>query len=212
MFEIAREEWGIPINHNPLKELRLQVTDQRRERRLREEEFKRLVEAMARKRNKLISPIIRFALATAMRRGELLALQWNDISFETRSLLIREAKNGSCRTIPLTADAIEILRGLPRTSDRIFPISANGLRLSWERLAGKAKIKDLHFHDLRHEAISRFFELGLSVPEVALISGHKDLRMLLRYAHAARQAILMKLEQGKIPLSERASAGCLSPS
>ena len=42
---------------------------------------------------------------------------------------------------------------------------------------------ELHFHDLRHEAINRFFERGLSLPEVALISGHRDHRMLLRYTH-----------------------------
>jgi integrase len=52
----------------------------------------------------------------------------------------------------------------------------------------------LHFHDLRHEAISRFFERGLSVPEVALISGHRDLRMLLRYTHPMAQGILQKLD------------------
>ena len=52
-------------------------------------------------------------------------------------------------------------------------MSANAVRLAWERLKNKANIKDLHFHDLRHEAISRFFEKGLSIPEVALISGRK---------------------------------------
>ena len=58
----------------------------------------------------------------------------------------------------------------------------------------RAGIEDLHFHDLRHEAISRFFEKGLSVPEVALISGHRDLRMLLRYTHPMSEGILKKLD------------------
>ena len=53
-------------------------------------------------------------------------------------------------------------------------MSPNAVRLAWERLKKKENIKDLHFHDLRHEAISRFFEKGLSIPEVALISGHND--------------------------------------
>ncbi len=53
---------------------------------------------------------------------------------------------------------------------------------------------DLHFHDLRHEAISRFFEMGLSVPEVALISGHRDYRMLFRYTHLRAEDIVKKLD------------------
>jgi integrase len=73
-------------------------------------------------------------------------------------------------------------------------MSANGFRLAWERVRWRAGIPDLRFHDLRHEAISRFFERGLSVPQVALISGHRDPRMLFRYTHPAREAILKKLD------------------
>ena len=72
-------------------------------------------------------------------------------------------------------------------------MSANAVRLAWERLKKKANIKDLHFHDLRHEAISRFFEKGLSVAEVALISGHNDHRMLFRYTHLKAEDVLIKL-------------------
>ena len=82
----------------------------------------------------------------------------------------------------------------------IFPITANTFRLNWERIKKKAGINDLHFHDLRHEAISRFFEMGLTVPEVAMISGHKDTRMLLRYTHAVREAVLQNLQKCKSEL------------
>jgi hypothetical protein len=70
----------------------------------------------------------------------------------------------------------------------------NAIRLSWGRLCKKAEIPDLHFHDLRHEAISRFVEMDLSVPEVASISGHRDMRMLMRYAHANTESILAKIQ------------------
>ena len=79
---------------------------------------------------------------------------------------------------------------------RVFPITGNALRLAWERVKHRAGIEDLRFHDLRHEAISRFFEKGLSVPEVASISGHRDLRMLQRYAHARNEVIFAKLDAG----------------
>tara|TARA_B100000927_G_C16101921_1_gene323554 strand:- start:199 stop:390 length:192 start_codon:yes stop_codon:yes gene_type:complete len=62
-----------------------------------------------------------------------------------------------------------------------------------ERLKSKGNIKDLHFHDLLHEAVSRFFEKGLSISEVSLISGHKDVRMLFRYTHLKAQDILKKI-------------------
>ena len=77
---------------------------------------------------------------------------------------------------------------------RVFAITGNALRLAWERAKAKADIEDLRFHDLRHEAISRFFEKGFSVPEVASISGHRDLRMLQRYAHARNEVIFAKLD------------------
>jgi integrase len=60
-------------------------------------------------------------------------------------------------------------------------------------LKRRVGIENLRFHDLRHEAISRFFERGLSVPEVALISGHNDLRMLYRYTHLRADDIAKKL-------------------
>jgi integrase len=66
--------------------------------------------------------------------------------------------------------------------------------MAWGRMLKDTDIKDLHFHDLRHEAISRFFELGLTVPEVASISGHRDMRMLMRYAHSRSTEILRKLD------------------
>ncbi|MDA0341679.1 MAG: tyrosine-type recombinase/integrase [Proteobacteria bacterium] len=72
-------------------------------------------------------------------------------------------------------------------------MSPNAVRLSWGRLTHRAGIEDLHFHDLRHEAISRFFEMGLSVPEVALISGHRDPRMLFRYTHLRAEDVARKL-------------------
>ena len=78
--------------------------------------------------------------------------------------------------------------------DLVFPITANAIRLAWERVRRRADIDDLHFHDLRHEAISRFFEMGLTTPEVALISGHRDMRMLFRYTHPLRSQISEKFD------------------
>ena len=74
-----------------------------------------------------------------------------------------------------------------------FPVTPNGFRLAWDRLGSRAGLVDLRFHHLRHEAISRFFELGLNIPEVAVISGHKDPRMLFRYTHLRAEELVGRL-------------------
>jgi integrase len=199
MFEVAKHEWGLPIRENPIDRLKLKAPNQSRERRLRPGEFKRLMEAAKFCRNGLIEPIIRVALASGMRRGEILAIKNTDIDFHKKVLLITETKNGFSRYIPLTKDALEIFKQrLDGSDDCIFPITPNAFRLAWEHVRVRASIDDLHFHDLRHEAISRFFEIGLTTPEVASISGHRDVRMLFRYAHAERQSVIRKLDRNQL--------------
>jgi integrase len=197
MFELARKEWGLPIT-NPLSDLTIPNSDPKRERRLKAGELHQLLKAAERSRNPFLVPIILFALVTGMRRGEILAMRWTDIDRDRQALLIPSSKTGVARTIPLLAEALRILDGLPQSSHRVFPITANAVRLAWERLRNRAGLCDLHFHDLRHEAISRFFEAGLSTPEVALISGHRDARMLFRYTHPMRTLIISKLAGRKI--------------
>ena len=86
------------------------------------------------------------------------------------------------------------MRDLPRNlSGVVFHMSPVALRGLWRRAFGRASIEDLRFHDLRHEATSRFFEMGLNVMEVASITGHKDLRMLQRYTHLRAEDLARRL-------------------
>ena len=195
LFRVAQEEWGLPIKNNPLDKLRLNAPDQRRDRRLKAGELDKLIAAAKQTRNSLLLPIVLLAIETGMRRGEILSIRRQDIDLDQRTLRIPVTKNGRSRTIPLTAKTIALLHPFTReTEERLFNVSPNALRLSWDRLRRRAGLTDLHFHDLRHEAISRFFEKGLTIPEAALLSGHQDARMLFRYSHAVRENILNKLE------------------
>jgi integrase len=99
LFEVARHEWGLPLKDNPLDRLKLKAPSQRRERRLLSGEWERILKASRLCRNVWIEPIIRFALATGMRRGEILLIQQRHIDRERRTLLIPETKNGHSRTI-----------------------------------------------------------------------------------------------------------------
>jgi integrase len=128
-----------------------------------------------------------------MRRSELLSMRWDDVDLKARTVFLRSTKNGHPRTVPLSPRALEIIRDTPRFGKIVFGVSANAVRLAWERLKRRAGVTDLRFHDLRHEAVSRFFENGLNMPEVAAISGHKDPRMLMRYTHPKAEAIAIKL-------------------
>ena len=195
-LEVARKEWGIPLATNPVKAISKPKSDRPRDRRLQEGEWTLVQQALQACRNPIIGSVIQFAVATGMRRGEILRARWGDLNWPESTLHIPITKNGHPRTIPLSPSAIEVLKGIAgerMASALIFPVSCEAVKLAWQRLARRAGIQDLRFHDLRHEAVSRFFELGLSVPEVALISGHKDPRMLFRYTHLRASELVAKL-------------------
>ncbi len=194
MFTLAMKDWGIPLASNPVTLISKPAPNKARDRRLEEGELERLEAALSKVRNPYIKPAFFFAIHTGMRRGELLSLTWANVDLTNRTAYLPLTKNGHSRTVPLSGNAIDVLKELSSRSDtRVFPITANALRLAWERVRERADIDDLHWHDLRHEAVSRFFELGLSVPEVSLISGHKDARMLARYTHLKAEDVAKKL-------------------
>ena len=195
VFKTAIRKWGYGILVNPVANIELPESAKPRKRRLLSNELSILISNADKQRNKYISSIIQFAVETGMRRSEILKLTWNDINLETGIASLYDTKNGNDRHIPLTKIAIELLSNLTQSSEFVFPISANCLRLAWERCRNKSNIKGLRFHDLRHEAVSRFFEMGLSVPEVALISGHKDVRQLFRYTHLKPESLIAKYSQ-----------------
>ena len=196
-FTVARRNWDVPLTQNVFADVVRPKAAPPRERRLRPGEQERLMLACLRCRNRFIRFLVQFALETGMRRGEMLRMRWCDVSLEKRTLHIPLSKNGYARTIPLSKAAISILQSLgdSRTpsEDRALPISENSAKMAWKRLVKRGGLENLRFHDLRHEAISRFFEKHLNVPEVALISGHRDPRMLFRYTHPRAEDIAAKL-------------------
>lgn len=196
-LKVAQREWGLVIQQEAIKGVTKPAANRARERRLSDDELDALLAALDQCRNKLVKPVFLFALATGMRRSEVLSLTWSNVDVKSCTAFLPMTKNGSCRTVPLSAAALALLEAQTLQRDlshgRCFPISANALRLAWERVKRRANVQDLRFHDLRHEAISRFFEMGLSVPEVSLISGHKDARMLFRYTHLKAEKVAEKL-------------------
>ena len=192
-IKIARLEWGVELPTNPVEGVRIPNGVVRRTRRLESGEYEALSRAAAKCTNSFIWPCIEIAIETGMRRSEILSLQWDNIDLEARIALLPDTKNGSRREVPLTIKAVQVLIGLERQHESVFPITDYSVRHGWDRLVKRAGITNLRFHDMRHEAVSRFFEMGLSVPEVAAISGHKDFRMLSSYTHISPEKIAKKL-------------------
>ena len=136
--------------------------------------------------------IIDFALATCMRRAEITGLKWEDLDDNKRAPMVwvrnrkdPRKKDGNDDHVPLLGKALEIIKRQPRTpgEPRIFPYSASVVSIYFCQYARHAKVKGVRFHDLRHEGISRLFELGFNIPEVALVSGHKNWKTLQKYTH-----------------------------
>lgn len=203
-FEVARREWGVALALNPVAAIRKPPAARGRQRRLEGDDWTKLAEGIKKTRNPLVMDVIRIAILTGMRRSEILSAQWRDLDQAKSLLRIRDSKNGEARLLALSEAALAIIarqsRGAPE--DCLFPISGNAVRLAWERLKKRAGITDLRFHDLRHEAISRFFEAGLSIPEVSMLSGHKDTRMLLRYTHLREAELVNKIKELSGPTGE----------
>lgn len=194
-IDTARREWGIHLAQNPCRLVRRPSPPRGRLRRLVGNEERLLLAAADSGRTAYMRPLIVLAIETGMRRGELLALEWRHVDLERRVAHLPLTKNGDCRDVPLSTRAVETLRALMTGgSVRVFEVAPNAVRLAWERLVRRAGLMDLHFHDLRHEAVSRLFERGLNVVEVSTISGHKELRMLQRYAHLRAEDLALRLQ------------------
>lgn len=194
-LNIASSEWGIYLKVNPVEQIRLPKPPKPRERRVTSSEYENLLLEAKASRSKYMYPLIVLAVETGMRLGELLKLQWSDFDEQDRILSIRDTKNGEDRVVPLSITAFDILSALECDNSSLFETNYHAVKSAWQRLCKRAGIENLRFHDLRHEAISRFFEKGMTLPEVTMLSGHKTKTQALRYAHCDFTNILKKLQR-----------------
>lgn len=191
----ARKEWSLPIS-NPVALVRKPPVPQGRNRLLSaHEEVQLLDELLPRgRRSPWMAPLVQLALQTAMRRGELLSLRWDNIDLERQIAFLPMTKNGSTRTVPLSSKAVATLKGLPRNDDdRVFQLSEMGMEAAFRKACKRANIHNLHFHDLRHTATSHLAEKLPNVIELASVTGHQTIQMLKRYYHPKAEALAKKL-------------------
>ncbi len=199
VFTIAVKEWGMGGLINPVRQVRMPKMPAGRDRRLFPGELDRICAASE---SPVLPDLARFAVETAMRQGEIAGMTWDRMDLKKRTVTLPETKNGEKRVVPLSTEAVRILSDLPRRIDgKVWGVTNHAVSVAWRRAVSRARkayekeceekeikpdpacLMNLTFHDLRHEATSRFFEKGLNPMQVAAITGHKTLQMLKRYTH-----------------------------
>lgn len=141
------------------------------------------------------------SLSTGARQAEIMTLRYDQINFQSKTILLTKTKNGEFRTLPLVGEAFTLLQERSKvrslTDDRVFPPKNRAkksecldLRRPWVEALQSAGIENFHWHDLRHTAASYLVMSGVSLVEVAAILGHKTLSMVSRYSHLADDHIV----------------------
>jgi integrase len=198
IFTVARPAWGYPLSRQEfedsvtvLKKLGLIRKGSERSRRPTLEELNRLMEHFGRivdhrPSSIPMQKILAFAIFSTRRQEEITLLRWDDL--ESDRILVRDMKHpgdkkGNNVYCELTPEALTIIQSIPRDDERIFPYSADAISAAFTRACKFLGVQDLHFHDLRHEGISRLFEIGRTIPQAAAVSGHRSWSSLKRYTH-----------------------------
>ena len=197
LFTVAQRDWGMTFLANPvIRGVMPSCAGTARDRRLEPGEEEILLNACE-EYGGFIRDAVIFAIETAMRRGEIANLEWKHVDPRRRVAHLPETKNGESRDVPLSPRAVEVLtrRAKVRSlkDSRVFGVEPNGISQAFSRVCKAAGIRDLRFHDLRHEATTRLAERFQPL-ELARITGHKDMKMLLRYYNPRAEDLARKME------------------
>jgi integrase len=199
IFAVARPAWGYPLDQQAMKDafvvvakrLGLIAKGQQRERRPTIDELNRIMTHFGtvnvRRPGSLpMQRIIPFAIFSTRRQEEIVRIRWED--YDGTRVIVRDMKHpgdkaGNDMWCDLPPEASAIIESMPRTDKRIFHYSTDAISAAFTRACYVLGIEDLHFHDLRHEGVSRLFELGWNIPQAAKVSGHRSWSSLKRYEH-----------------------------
>lgn len=191
----ARREWGVHIA-NPVELVRKPTVPPGRSRVLSPEEEATALAACAPngRRQPWLQAAIILSLETAMRRGELLALRWENVHLDRRTAFLPMTKNGTARTVPLSSRAVAALEAMPRSPDgRVIPMSHYAISLRFRQLRERIGLEKFRWHDLRHTAATRIARKLPNIIELSSVTGHKSLAMLKRYVHPEAEELARKL-------------------
>ena len=200
VLSIARPAWGYQVDPHAmgdarkvLRKLGYNMRSRERDRRPTLDELDKLLthfQGILAYRPSSINMLkmTAFALFSTRRQEEITRIKWADLDEEGHRVLVRDMKNpgqklGNDVWCHLPLEAMAIIQTMPKAVEEIFPYNAESISASWTRACKFLAIQDLHFHDLRHEGVSRLFEMDWDIPRVASVSGHRDWNSMRRYTH-----------------------------
>lgn len=196
-MKTAKYQWGWDVPYDAVQFVTIKTEGKKITRRITKEQIEILRYTIEGSEAHYIGSVYELGLETALRRSEFTKLMWDDVDLDKQTAHIRDTKNGHDRTIVLTPRAVEILKEIEITDARVFPVSPDAITSAWKRLVKRAKLEgQVRFHDIRHTACSLLFEKGLTPIEVARISGHKSLHMVMHYSAAETESIISKFNGG----------------
>jgi integrase len=195
VLRIAREEWGL-MQTDPMQGVRKPAEHAPRDRLPTDAEIERLAHVAGDDLSTATGRAFhafRFACETAMRAGEIVGLTWDCVDLDRRVAHLPMTKNGRSRDVPMTADAVNLLRALP-VGDPVFGLTSRQLDALFRSMRAKAEIEGLRFHDSRAYALTRLAR-KVDVLTLAKISGHRDLRILSNtYYRETAESIAKRLD------------------
>jgi len=209
LFKKARTTWKMKSLENPLTDLEWPGGSKERSRRLSADEMQALIEAYPRGE---FGVVLELLCETAMRRSELLNLDWSQVDLSARVIHLPETKNGHSRDVPLSRRAVELLASRHNRTGRVFSIKPDSVTQAFGRARERARenhirrclaegktpkpkfLDDVRLHDGRHEATSRLSEKGFNVVEIMSVTGHRDPRMAKRYTHPDSADLAKRLD------------------
>ena len=200
VFTVARPAWGFELDKQAmadavvvLKRLGAVGKSRARDRLPTLDELDKLLQHFddVKRRRPSSNPMVAiclFAIASTRRLEEITLIRWDDLDRAGKRILVRDMKNpgdkvGNDVWCDLPDPALPLIESMPAGENTIFGCNTDAVSAAFTRACKKLGIENLHFHDLRHEGISRLFEMGLNIPHVAAVSGHRSWTSLKRYAH-----------------------------
>lgn len=191
----AIKRWRIKLRSNPMRDVELPPKDRPRNRRVNQSEIDALwthFGSVVKTTRSYVPWMFEFACETGMRLGELTEIEWGGVNLEERWVYVPPSKNGDDRHALLTDRAVELLRSLPISTPRVFPVNKGSVGTEFRDATKALGFADLHFHDSRHEACTRLAKF-LTVMELARVIGHRDLKSLMVYYNPTPAELAAKL-------------------
>lgn len=212
LFSLSRR-WGFYKGSNPCELVHKPKVNNLQTEYLTHDQHVKLLETLDTWPDRMTASIVRFAMLTGIRRGELFKLQWNDISLEHGTMLLRDPKGTKDVSLPLSKEALEVIEGVPREyeTDYIFYGKGGGQRTdfkhAWHTIRKAAELPgNFRFHGLRHHYASTLVSSGVDLYVVQQLLTHKSYTMTQRYSHLSPNALKQATDKAGALLSGKAPA------